>query len=132
MNNSDSREDTLDPKYEDNLENQESEKNAGGNGDRRSGQLLVQCITSQGSRSLERKGNGDREENRGNRVFVGNLSFKTSWQKLKDYMRDLGEVVRVHIFEDRDRRSKGCGYVLQQFIKNYLTVWLSSQLEKRR
>jgi RNA recognition motif-containing protein len=74
---------------------------------------VVLFLICKGSRSPEERGQNDREENRGNKVFVGNLSFKTSWQKLKDYMRDAGEVLRVKIFEDHHGRSKGCGYDLQ-------------------
>ena len=49
------------------------------------------------------------EENKANRVFVGNLSFKTNWQTLKDHMRQAGEVVRANIFLNKENRSKGCG-----------------------
>ena len=117
-----------DQKYDDAGEGFEPEKNV--ENDRKSGQFVVLFLTSQGSRSAERKNSPEREENRGNKVFVGNLSFKTSWQKLKDYMRDVGEVIRVHIFEDRNRRSKGCGYV-SSVLKSDLKVWLSLRLEKR-
>jgi len=40
---------------------------------------------------------------------VGNLSFQTSWQKLKDFMRKIGKVERVDIFENRSGESKGFG-----------------------
>jgi len=46
-----------------------------------------------------------------NRVYVGNLSWATSWQDLKDHMRDAGEVQYAKILQDRDGRSKGCGIV---------------------
>jgi len=46
-----------------------------------------------------------------NKIFVGNLSFRTSWQNLKDHMKTVGKVGRVNIFEDRNGRSKGCGVV---------------------
>lgn len=46
-----------------------------------------------------------------NRVYVGNLSWSTSWQDLKDHMRDAGEVQYAKILQDRDGRSKGCGIV---------------------
>ena len=51
------------------------------------------------------------DELRRKRVFVGNLSFQTSWQKLKDYMRKVGKVERVDIFENRSGESKGFGYL---------------------
>ncbi|KAL7551827.1 hypothetical protein ACHAWF_015024 [Thalassiosira exigua] len=46
-----------------------------------------------------------------NRVYVGNLSWATSWQDLKDHMRDAGDVQYAKILQDRDGRSKGCGIV---------------------
>jgi RNA recognition motif-containing protein len=46
-----------------------------------------------------------------NRVYVGNLSWQTSWQDLKDHMRDAGDVQYAKILQDRDGRSKGCGIV---------------------
>ena len=47
----------------------------------------------------------------GRRVFVGNLAYKTSWQDLKDHMRQVGEVLYADIFKDFRNRSKGCGIV---------------------
>eukprot|EP01087_Luapelamoeba_hula_P015371 TRINITY_DN4588_c0_g1_i1.p1 TRINITY_DN4588_c0_g1~~TRINITY_DN4588_c0_g1_i1.p1 ORF type:complete len:271 (+),score=26.84 TRINITY_DN4588_c0_g1_i1:38-850(+) len=47
----------------------------------------------------------------GQRVYVGNLSWTTSWQDLKDYMRSAGVVTRSDIFLDDSGRSKGCGIV---------------------
>jgi len=48
----------------------------------------------------------------GKRVWVGNLSFKTSWQELKDHMRAAGNVLYSEIFMEQDGyRSKGCGVV---------------------
>lgn len=46
-----------------------------------------------------------------NRVYVGNLSWKTSWQNLKDHMRTCGAVVHADVILDADHRSKGCGVV---------------------
>jgi hypothetical protein len=49
-------------------------------------------------------------ESRG--VFCGNLSYETTWQSLKDHMRQAGEVTRADILTDRATgRSKGCGVV---------------------
>jgi RNA recognition motif-containing protein len=49
-------------------------------------------------------------ESRG--VFCGNLSYETTWQALKDHMRQAGEVTRADILTDRATgRSKGCGVV---------------------
>ena len=46
-----------------------------------------------------------------NRVYVGNLAWKTSWQDLKDHMRQCGEVVYADVFVDETGKSKGCGIV---------------------
>jgi len=46
------------------------------------------------------------------RVYVNNLSWNTSWQDLKDYFREAGEVVYSKVLEDESTgRSKGCGIV---------------------
>ena len=45
------------------------------------------------------------------RVFVGNLSWSTSWQDLKDHFRQAGNVIHASIMEERPGRSKGCGIV---------------------
>jgi len=46
-----------------------------------------------------------------NRVYVGNLSWQTSWQDLKDHMRKAGNVVYADVFLDEQGKSKGCGIV---------------------
>mmetsp|Transcript_34160 Transcript_34160/g.80562 ORF Transcript_34160/g.80562 Transcript_34160/m.80562 type:complete len:208 (-) Transcript_34160:196-819(-) len=52
---------------------------------------------------------GDGEEER--RVFVGNLSWATTWQGLKDHFAGCGEVTRADVFMERSGRSRGCGIV---------------------
>lgn len=47
-------------------------------------------------------------------VYVGNLAFETSWQDLKDHMRQAGNVDQANIISSDDGRSKGCGLVLYQ------------------
>ena len=48
----------------------------------------------------------------GRRVYVGNLSWSTSWQDLKDFFRLAGTVVYANVMtEDDTGRSKGCGIV---------------------
>lgn len=47
----------------------------------------------------------------GRRCYVGNLSFETSWQTLKDYMRSAGNVLHADIIRDNYGRSRGCGIV---------------------
>lgn len=51
-------------------------------------------------------------------VFVGNLSYETRWQDLKDHMRQAGNVDSATIFEGSDGRSKGCGIVVYQHPKD--------------
>uniref|UniRef100_A0A7S1L844 RRM domain-containing protein n=1 Tax=Alexandrium catenella TaxID=2925 RepID=A0A7S1L844_ALECA len=50
-----------------------------------------------------------------NRVFVGNLSFTTNWQGLKDHFKTAGNVEFASILENPDKSSKGVGLV------NYFT-----------
>jgi len=45
------------------------------------------------------------------RVFVGNLSFTTNWQALKDHCAQAGEVELATVLLQPDRTSKGCGMV---------------------
>lgn len=46
------------------------------------------------------------------RVYVGNLSWQTSWQNLKDHFKPMGTVTRADvILEQGSLRSKGCGLV---------------------
>jgi RNA recognition motif-containing protein len=47
----------------------------------------------------------------GRRVWVGNLSFETSWQQLKDHFKVAGHVLHADIMQDAEGRSKGCGLV---------------------
>lgn len=48
-----------------------------------------------------------------NQIYVGNLSYETSWQNLKDFVRDVCDTsdVRVEVIEGSDGRSKGYGIV---------------------
>jgi RNA recognition motif-containing protein len=47
----------------------------------------------------------------GSQVYVGNLSWDTSWQDLKDHFRAAGEVSHADVMMEHDGRSKGCGIV---------------------
>jgi len=47
----------------------------------------------------------------GCRVYVGNLPWETSWQDLKDLMRDVGDVLYADIYSNDEGRSKGSGVV---------------------
>ena len=44
-------------------------------------------------------------------MYVGNLSWETSWQELKDHFRNAGEVSHADVMMEHDGRSKGCGIV---------------------
>ena len=48
-----------------------------------------------------------------NRLYVHNLSWRVSWQDLKDHFRQAGEVVHTKILTEGGPggRSKGCGIV---------------------
>ncbi|XP_065652187.1 myelin expression factor 2 [Hydra vulgaris] len=45
-------------------------------------------------------------------VFVSNLDYELTWQKLKDLFRKVGNCVRVDIAQGEDNRSKGFGSVV--------------------
>jgi len=56
----------------------------------------------------------DRNDNDGGggcQLFVGNLSFDTSWRELKDHFRQCGDVERADVMEAPDGRKKGFGTV---------------------
>ena len=57
------------------------------------------------------KGSGGPPPPGGTKVYVGNLSWETSWQDLKDHFRQAGEVLHADIMLGADGRSKGCGLV---------------------
>jgi RNA recognition motif-containing protein len=47
-----------------------------------------------------------------NKLFVGNLSFKTTQQELQDYFAEYGEVISVSIPQDRETgRQRGFAFV---------------------
>ena len=45
----------------------------------------------------------------GTRVFVGNLSFATSWQNLKDFGKTVGEVMHADVILNKEGRPAGSG-----------------------
>jgi RNA recognition motif. (a.k.a. RRM, RBD, or RNP domain) len=47
----------------------------------------------------------------GTSVYVGNLSWDTRWQGLKDHMRKAGDVLHAEVFTESSGRSAGCGVV---------------------
>jgi RNA recognition motif-containing protein len=44
-------------------------------------------------------------------LYVGNLSFQTTWQELKDHFRQCGRVDHADVIEGPDGRKKGFGIV---------------------
>lgn len=47
----------------------------------------------------------------GSQLFIGNLSWETGWQDLKDHFRQIGEIDRADVAEGRDGRKKGFGFI---------------------
>jgi len=65
-----------------------------------------------GNNNANRKQNRNQGNGQDCRVYIGNLSWDTQWQDLKDHMRQLGgDVTRADIMTGPDGRSKGCGIV---------------------
>jgi RNA recognition motif-containing protein len=70
----------------------------------------------------ERRGNFNRSniaplrvrpEDEGRLLYVGNIPWRSSWQDIKDYFRDVGAVIRVDIpMNKATRRSRGFATVL--------------------
>lgn len=54
----------------------------------------------------------------GTSVYVGNLNYETSWQDLKDHMRQAGNVDQANILTGENGRSKGCGIVVYQKVQD--------------
>ena len=51
----------------------------------------------------------------GNRLYVGNLSFSTTAESLREAFSQFGEVTDVHVIMDRETgRSRGFGFVEMQ------------------
>ena len=44
-------------------------------------------------------------------MFVGNLSFETTWRELKDFFRQCGDVERADVKVGADGKSRGFGTV---------------------
>ena len=54
-----------------------------------------------------------RPEDEGRLLYVGNIPWRSSWQDIKDYFRDIGPVIRVDIpINKATRRSRGFATVL--------------------
>ena len=54
----------------------------------------------------------DQKKNMATKLYVGNLSFKTTSDDLRDYFATAGEVESASVIEDRETgRSRGFGFV---------------------
>jgi RNA recognition motif-containing protein len=54
-----------------------------------------------------------RPEDEGRLLYVGNIPWRSSWQDIKDFFREVGAVIRVDIPVDKNtRRSRGFATVL--------------------
>jgi len=74
--------------------------------------------SNQNDRGGSRRGGGESESrSRGGggsgncKLYVGNLSYDTTWQDLKDYFRPCGDVENAEVIEGADGRKKGFGIV---------------------
>lgn len=54
---------------------------------------------------------GDRRQNHGNILFVGNIPFQTPWQHVKDHFRSAGKVRYTDLIADKTGRPKGSALV---------------------
>lgn len=79
-------------------------------------------------------GAGGGSSNQSRRVYVGNLSWNVTWQDLKDYMRDAGEVLHAEVMTESDGRSKGCGiveYATAEEAKEAISTLTDTELKGR-
>ena len=63
------------------------------------------------SNDRRREGRHTSGSNSSSQLYVGNLSFKTSWQELKDHFRKCGQVSHADVVEGPDGRKRGYGIV---------------------
>lgn len=64
-----------------------------------------------GGASGDKSGRGSSKRNDDACVYVANMSFRTTWQALKDIMRDAGDVQLVELVVDGTGRPKGAALV---------------------
>jgi len=55
--------------------------------------------------------NGDKKGEEGSKLFIGNLSWDTTWQELKDHFASCGTVEHSNVAVGRDGRKKGFGFI---------------------
>jgi RNA recognition motif-containing protein len=54
---------------------------------------------------------GDKKGEEGSKLFIGNLSWDTTWQELKDHFASCGTVEHSNVAVGRDGRKKGFGFI---------------------
>jgi len=64
-----------------------------------------------GGNGMDFGGGLDTGDRAGRQLYVGNLSWGTNWQRLKDHFRACGEVEYVEVATEPRGRSKGFGTV---------------------
>lgn len=57
------------------------------------------------------RGFSDEPASKGTQLYVGNLSYNTTWQDLKEHFKQAGDVVRADVKTSDNGRSKGFGIV---------------------
>lgn len=53
----------------------------------------------------------DEPASKGTQLYVGNLSYDTTWKELKEHFKQAGEVTRADVMSSDNGRSKGFGIV---------------------
>lgn len=66
---------------------------------------------SRGGRGGGGKAFSDETASKGTQLYVGNLSYDTTWRELKEHFKPIGEVVRADVKLSDNGRSKGFGIV---------------------
>jgi len=64
-----------------------------------------------GGRQGEKSGYSDELDSKVTQLYVGNLSYDTTWRDLKEHFKQAGEVVRADVKSSDNGRSKGFGIV---------------------
>jgi len=75
------------------------------------GRTIFVRFDKNGDGVSEARSNSSSSSSSGTRVHVGSLSFDTTWQQLKDFMKQAGRVVRADITTRPNGTSRGWGLV---------------------
>ena len=73
-------------------------------------------------------------ENEEKRIFVGNLSWTTNQQGLKEHFSQCGDIAQADVFTERSGRSRGCGiveFVTVEMAKNAMVAMNNTELDGR-